>query len=158
RGGPGVGRGSGGEPAQALGGRQGLGAPLSGPWGHARPAGQFAVRRAGSVLLLQPHALTTAPCAGPFFMRTVKGLSILGSTGSVGTNVRRIVEAFPDRLRVIGLAAGTNVERLAAQVAAHRPQVVAVATDAAAEALGRLVDLNGIRVGVGAAGAVAVAT
>ena len=88
----------------------------------------------------------------------MKGLSILGSTGSVGTNVLRIVEAFPDRLRVVGLSAGTNVERLAAQVAAHRPRVVSVATAEAAAELARLVDLGGTRVGVGVPGAVEVAT
>jgi 1-deoxy-D-xylulose-5-phosphate reductoisomerase len=88
----------------------------------------------------------------------VKGLSILGSTGSVGTNVLRIVESFPDRLRVVGLSAGTNVERLAAQVAAHRPQVVSVATEEAAAELARLVDLSAVRVGVGVSGAVDVAT
>ena len=58
----------------------------------------------------------------------MKGLSILGSTGSVGTNVLRVVDAFPDRLRVVALAAGRNVERLAEQVARYRPQVVSVAT------------------------------
>jgi 1-deoxy-D-xylulose-5-phosphate reductoisomerase len=88
----------------------------------------------------------------------MKGLSIIGSTGSVGTNVLKIVEAFPDRLRVVGLSAGTNVERLAAQVAAHRPQVVSVATAEAAAELARRVDLSGIRVGVGVEGAVDVAT
>ena len=88
----------------------------------------------------------------------MKGLSILGSTGSVGTNVLRIVESFADRLRVVGLSAGNNVERLAAQVAAHRPAVVSVATAEAAGELGRLVDLSGVRVGVGASGAVDVAT
>ena len=88
----------------------------------------------------------------------MKGLSILGSTGSVGTNVLRIVESFADRLRVVGLSAGNNVERLAAQVAAHRPAVVSVATAEAAGELGRLVDLSGVRVGVGSSGAVDVAT
>src|SRR5262245_46601372 len=88
----------------------------------------------------------------------MKGLSILGSTGSVGTNVLRIVESFPDRLHVVGLSAGSNVERLAAQVAAYRPQVVSVATDEAAAELARRADLSGIRVGVGVAGAVEVAT
>jgi 1-deoxy-D-xylulose-5-phosphate reductoisomerase len=88
----------------------------------------------------------------------MKGLSILGSTGSVGTNVLRVVDAFPDRLRVIALAAGSNVERLAEQVARYRPQAVSVATAEAAEALGRLVDLSATRVGVGLDGAVAVAT
>lgn len=88
----------------------------------------------------------------------LKGLSILGSTGSVGTNVLRVVEAFPDRLRVVGLAAGGNVERLAAQMEAFRPQAVSVATGAAAAELARLVDLRGVQVGVGVAGAVDVAT
>ena len=47
----------------------------------------------------------------------MKGLALLGSTGSIGTNVLRIVDAFPDRFGVVGLAAGRNVERLADQVA-----------------------------------------
>ena len=88
----------------------------------------------------------------------MKTLSILGCTGSVGTNVLRVVEAFPDRLAIVGLAGGQNVERLAAQVARHRPQAVSVATETAREALGRLVDLSGVRTGVGRDGMVAVST
>jgi 1-deoxy-D-xylulose-5-phosphate reductoisomerase len=88
----------------------------------------------------------------------MKGLSILGSTGSVGTNVLRVVDAFPDRLSVVALAAGANVERLAGQVARYRPKAVSVSTPEAADALGRMVDLSGVRVGVGREGAVAVAT
>jgi 1-deoxy-D-xylulose-5-phosphate reductoisomerase len=87
-----------------------------------------------------------------------KGLSILGSTGSVGCNVLRVVDAFPDRFRVFGLAAGGNVEKLAEQVARYRPQVVSVATAAAGEDLARRVDVSGLRVGVGEGGSVAVAT
>jgi 1-deoxy-D-xylulose-5-phosphate reductoisomerase len=87
-----------------------------------------------------------------------KGLSILGSTGSVGCNVLRVVDAFPGRFDVVGLAAGTNAERLAEQVARYRPRAVSVATRAAADALARLVDLSGLRVGVGEDGAAAVAT
>ncbi len=45
----------------------------------------------------------------------MKGLSILGSTGSIGTNVLRVVDAFPGRFEVVGLAAGGNVEVLAEQ-------------------------------------------
>jgi 1-deoxy-D-xylulose-5-phosphate reductoisomerase len=88
----------------------------------------------------------------------MKGLSILGSTGSVGTNVLRVVDAFPDRLRVVALAAGRNVERLAEQIARYRPRAVSVSTPAASDALARLVDLSGVQVGVGEEGAVAVAT
>jgi 1-deoxy-D-xylulose-5-phosphate reductoisomerase len=88
----------------------------------------------------------------------MKGLSILGSTGSVGTNVLRIVDAFPGRFRVVGLAAGENVESLAAQVARYAPRVVSVASPAARETLARLVDLSGMRVDVGRQGMVDVAT
>jgi 1-deoxy-D-xylulose-5-phosphate reductoisomerase len=88
----------------------------------------------------------------------MKGLSILGSTGSVGTNVLRIVESFPDRLAVVGLSAGTNVERLAEQVSRHRPRVVSVATAEARDALGQLIDLRGLDVQVGREGSVAVST
>jgi 1-deoxy-D-xylulose-5-phosphate reductoisomerase len=88
----------------------------------------------------------------------MKGLSILGSTGSVGANALRIVDAFPGRFRVVGLAGGKNVERLAEQVARHRPRVVSVADAAARDALARLVDLSGLRVGVGPEGMVEVAT
>jgi 1-deoxy-D-xylulose-5-phosphate reductoisomerase len=88
----------------------------------------------------------------------MKGLSILGATGSVGCNVLRVVDAFPERFQVVGLAGGANVERLAEQIARHRPRCVSVAHAEAREALGRLVDLSGVSVGVGEPGMVAVAT
>ncbi len=91
-------------------------------------------------------------------MNARTGLSILGSTGSVGTNVLAIVDAFPERFEVVGLAAGANVEKLAAQVARYRPRAASVATAATRDALARLVDLSGIEVEVGEEGAVAVAT
>jgi len=88
----------------------------------------------------------------------VKGLSILGATGSVGTNVLRIVDAFPGRFTVVGLSAGDNVEKLAEQVARHRPRVVSVRSEAARDSLARLLDLGATRVVVGQEGAVEVAT
>ncbi|MCU0241729.1 MAG: 1-deoxy-D-xylulose-5-phosphate reductoisomerase [Vicinamibacteria bacterium] len=88
----------------------------------------------------------------------MKGLSLLGSTGSIGTNVLRIVETFPDRFRVVGLAGGKNVERLAEQIARHKPQIVSVSSEQAKLALGRLIDLSGMQVGVGQEGMVAIAT
>jgi 1-deoxy-D-xylulose-5-phosphate reductoisomerase len=88
----------------------------------------------------------------------MKGLSILGSTGSIGTNVLRVVDAFPDRFTVVGLAAGGNVERLAEQVARHRPKVVSLADADGLERLSRLVDLSGVRALTGTQGMVEVAT
>ncbi|HUG53740.1 MAG TPA: 1-deoxy-D-xylulose-5-phosphate reductoisomerase [Vicinamibacteria bacterium] len=87
-----------------------------------------------------------------------RGLSIVGSTGSVGANVLRVVDAFPERFEVVGLAAGGNVARLAQQVARYRPRAASVATAAARDELERLVDLSSVSVRVGEEGAVAVAT
>ncbi len=57
---------SGREPAQALGGRQGLGDALPGPRWHAGPARQFAVRSAGPVLLFSVRPLTAPRRRGRF--------------------------------------------------------------------------------------------
>ena len=56
----------------------------------------------------------------------MRSLVILGSTGSIGENVLRIVDAHPDRLQVAGLAAHTNAARLAEQARKYRPQAVAL--------------------------------
>jgi 1-deoxy-D-xylulose-5-phosphate reductoisomerase len=57
----------------------------------------------------------------------MKGLSVLGSTGSIGQSALDVVEAFPERYRVVALAAGRSVEKLAGQAARHRPELIAVA-------------------------------
>jgi 1-deoxy-D-xylulose-5-phosphate reductoisomerase len=57
----------------------------------------------------------------------MKSLSVLGSTGSIGRSALEVVEAFPGLFRVVALAAGRSVERLAEQVARHRPDLVSVA-------------------------------
>jgi 1-deoxy-D-xylulose-5-phosphate reductoisomerase len=57
----------------------------------------------------------------------MKRLSVLGSTGSIGRSALEVVQAFPERYRVVALAAGRSVERLAEQAARHRPELVAVA-------------------------------
>jgi 1-deoxy-D-xylulose-5-phosphate reductoisomerase len=65
----------------------------------------------------------------------VKRIAILGSTGSIGQSALAVVDAHPDRLQVVGLAAGENAERLAAQIAQYRPRVAAMATGAAIDRL-----------------------
>ena len=49
-------------------------------------------------------------------------ISLLGSTGSIGEQTLEVVSEFPDRFRVVAMAAGRNVEKLAEQVVAHRPE------------------------------------
>jgi 1-deoxy-D-xylulose-5-phosphate reductoisomerase len=69
---------------------------------------------------------------------SLKSLSILGSTGSIGCNTLEIAARFPERFRIRGLSARTSVERLAAQCRRFRPDAAAVSDDRAAEALDRL--------------------
>ena len=53
-----------------------------------------------------------------------KGLVVLGSTGSIGRQTLDVVRAFPDRFRVVGLAAGSNVDLLLAQAAEFNPALI----------------------------------
>jgi 1-deoxy-D-xylulose-5-phosphate reductoisomerase len=73
----------------------------------------------------------------------MRSISILGSTGSIGTQALDVVRRHPDRFKVVGLsAAGTNQELLLGQVREFLPPVVAIADEAAAaemhEAVGSL--------------------
>ena len=92
----------------------------------------------------------------------IKGVAILGSTGSIGCNTLRVIESLaPGQLRVVALAAGQNVERLADQVAAHLPEVVSVESEIAAHKLRELLfqrDIDLPRIVVGEQGLVEVAT
>jgi 1-deoxy-D-xylulose-5-phosphate reductoisomerase len=58
-----------------------------------------------------------------------RGIAILGSTGSIGCNTLRVIEALgPDRFRVVALGAGRNVEILTQQIARHQPDLVSLDT------------------------------
>lgn len=57
----------------------------------------------------------------------VKGLVILGSTGSIGRQTLDVVRSFPDRFSVIGLAAGRNTDLLVQQVNEFSPSLVCCA-------------------------------
>jgi 1-deoxy-D-xylulose-5-phosphate reductoisomerase len=89
----------------------------------------------------------------------MKRIAILGSTGSIGQSALAVVDAHLDRLTVVGLAAGENVDRLAMQIARYRPRVVAVASNAACDRLrasGLSADVT--LAGAGREGLVAVAS
>jgi len=64
-----------------------------------------------------------------------KGLCILGSTGSVGTNTLRVVKGLGERFRVLSLAAGKNLDLLAQQIAEFHPTVVSVGSPDCVEPL-----------------------
>ncbi len=72
----------------------------------------------------------------------MKAISVLGSTGSIGTQTLEIVDDFPDQFRVVALSAGRNLSLLVTQIQRHRPDVVALADPALlAELKDRLMDL-----------------
>jgi 1-deoxy-D-xylulose-5-phosphate reductoisomerase len=55
-----------------------------------------------------------------------RGIAILGSTGSIGRNALRVIEALGPEYRIVGLSAHKNVELLSEQVRRYRPAYVAV--------------------------------
>ena len=56
----------------------------------------------------------------------MKSITLLGSTGSIGTQTLDIVTQYPEQFRLVGLAAGSNVEMLAAQIRQFRPAIAAI--------------------------------
>src|SRR5882724_11325413 len=91
-----------------------------------------------------------------------KGIAILGSTGSIGFNLLRVIEALGTKpFRVVVPGAGHNVEILADQIAKHLPELVSVETEEAAHDLrARLFekDVDLPRIIVGEPGLIEVAT
>jgi 1-deoxy-D-xylulose 5-phosphate reductoisomerase len=49
----------------------------------------------------------------------MKAISVLGSTGSIGTQTLEIVEEFPDRFQVVALTANRNLDLLIEQILRH---------------------------------------
>src|SRR6184192_1253680 len=86
----------------------------------------------------------------------MRSISILGSTGSVGRNTLAVVDAFPDSLRVVGLAAGGNIDLLVEQIERYRPELVSVRDESDVAKLRARV--NGVAIVHGSEGACAVAT
>jgi len=67
---------------------------------------------------------------------SARGVAILGSTGSIGCNTFRVLEALgPEKFRVVALAAGRNVRVLVEQIARHQPDLVSVENEDVREQL-----------------------
>ena len=56
----------------------------------------------------------------------MKYISILGSTGSIGTQTLEIVKELPSKFKVVALSAGKNIDLLTKQVKIHQPEVIAI--------------------------------
>ena len=67
----------------------------------------------------------------------MKRVTILGSTGSIGTSALDVIRRFPDRFEVVALAAGSNAELLARQIRDFSPRMVGVFDHDAAKSVRR---------------------
>lgn len=56
----------------------------------------------------------------------MKAITLLGSTGSIGTQTLDIVAQYPDQFRVVGMVAGRNIELFAQQVLQFKPEIIAI--------------------------------
>jgi 1-deoxy-D-xylulose-5-phosphate reductoisomerase len=72
----------------------------------------------------------------------MRNVVLLGSTGSIGTSTVKVAEDLPDCLRLVGLAAGNNVELLAQQALKHRPAMVSISDPAKVQTLQEILGMS----------------
>jgi len=65
----------------------------------------------------------------------MKGLAVLGSTGSIGVQTLRVVSEYPEKFQVQVLAAGSNWQLLAEQAVQYQPSIVVIVDDTCYEPL-----------------------
>ena len=88
----------------------------------------------------------------------MKKISLLGSTGSIGTNVLDVIERNPEQFQILGMSAGNNVDLFAKQIRKFKPRVVALFDTKKIPTLKeRIADLD-IEILSGEEGTIAVAT
>jgi 1-deoxy-D-xylulose-5-phosphate reductoisomerase len=73
----------------------------------------------------------------------MKAISILGSTGSIGTNTLRVTSSFPKAFRVAGLSGGRNIPLLAEQIEASSPAIASCSDKKASAELQSLLRQSG---------------
>ncbi len=76
---------------------------------------------------------------------TVRGIVVLGSTGSIGRSTLDVVARHPDRFRAVALSARRDVDTLYEQCVAHRPDCVAMLEPEAAQSLRERLNAAGVR-------------
>lgn len=69
----------------------------------------------------------------------MKNVVLLGSTGSIGASTIKVAEDLPDKIRLVGLAAGNNVELLLKQIRKFQPEAVSLANPERAAELRNIV-------------------
>lgn len=80
----------------------------------------------------------SGPPGDEFLRKSPRGIALLGSTGSIGRNALAVIENSCGKLKAVALAAGYNATLLAQQANRHRPEFLAIATNACAQTLVKL--------------------
>ena len=78
----------------------------------------------------------------------IQRITILGSTGSVGTSTLDVVTRHPDRFQVFALSASTQVDMMLSQIARFSPTYAVMASEPHATELAHKVKLNNLNVTV----------
>lgn len=81
-----------------------------------------------------------------------KRLTILGSTGSIGTNTLAIVRQFPEQFQIIALSCQSRVQELLAQILEFQPQIVCVGSAEQAQWLTECLSSKNVKVVCGEKG------
>lgn len=77
-----------------------------------------------------------------------QNITILGSTGSIGTNTLDVLSRHPDRFQVFALTAAKQVDLILAQCAQFKPQFAVMANEDAGRKLADRVKAEGLPVEV----------
>ncbi|WP_183251589.1 1-deoxy-D-xylulose-5-phosphate reductoisomerase [Anoxybacteroides tepidamans] len=90
-------------------------------------------------------------------MNTLKSISLLGASGSIGTQTLHVIRSHPDEFRLVAMSIGRNIKVARAIIEEFRPELVAVA-DATAYAILRS-EYNGkVKIVYGEEGLIEAAT
>lgn len=89
----------------------------------------------------------------------MKNISILGSTGSIGTQTLDVIRHFPESFTVIGLSAGKNIDLLQKQILEFSPKLVSVSSEHDALTLSKFITSHGLNTDVywGSSGLLSIA-
>ncbi len=88
----------------------------------------------------------------------MKKIVLLGSTGSIGTQTLEVVSAYSDKLSVVALAAGSNVEKMEQQIREYKPSYAVMWTEDAAKQLREKIKDTDVKVLAGMDGLIEIST
>jgi 1-deoxy-D-xylulose-5-phosphate reductoisomerase len=78
--------------------------------------------------------------------KDIKNVAVLGSTGSIGISTLKVIEAFPDRFRIVGLSSFSNTHTLEQQIRKFRPPMAAVVDSRKAKDLSKMLPGAGVKI------------